>query len=227
MSTKRLARISAIQCAIAQPACVCIRRHFGQHCASLPACCSYNASLKVRIHHMVQWMSAPADPRGQQLFAKSPRLHAHTACRAFNVPRQAGRAAFVRQAVPNIPSWPAVQRPMPHSVVQDEQHAAVLAAVLQPGTTLPPAPTSHELSRPFAMQQPTAAGPAAVEGSGAAAAATQSLSRDRLTVEVPKAAPPDAPAATQAVDSPMHLAVRSPGGQQWSDPLQTVCPLWR
>ncbi len=137
------------------------------------------------------------------------------------MPRKADRAAFAGRAGSAVSSSPAVQQPVQHGAFQDEQHTAVLATVSQPRTNEPPAANLQEQPRPICMQQPAAAEPAA-QPDGSASAAPQPLSRDRLTVEVPAERQAHAAAAMQAVDGPVRSAVGSPGGQQWSDPLQTV-----
>ena len=71
------------------------------------------------------------------------------------------------------------------------------------------------------MQQSMAGEPAAEAGSRTFVNQQPPLA-DCLSVEVPAAAQPDVPAATEAVDVPIRSAERSPDELRWSDPLQTV-----
>ena len=209
--------LRAIAKSDSQPACLCRRRHFEHCCARLPARCSSSASPTVRYYHLLPRMQDSLDTRVSVQSLEPLPTRDHMACRAFNVPRQAGRAAFARQAVSRVRNWPDVHPLMQHSALGDEQHAAVLATVSQPDTNEPPAVNLIEQSRRISMQQPAAAEPAVVPGSSASAA-------PRPTVEVPAAAQPPVAAAMQADGGPVRSAVGSPGGQPWSDPLQTVCP---
>ena len=123
-------------------------------------------------------------------------------------------------------SWPLAQPPAHSNRLPQDRHAAAVPTESLPGPQHPAVDLQAQ-QQLRSMQQPVSAGLAAAAAASTANDTQQMPLSERLTVEVPAAPHSTDYAGPPAAGVAPRPAVRSPDGQQWLDPLQTVClPCW-